>query len=62
MCTHAIGDSANREILKIYGDVSKRQNDKRWRIEHAQIVNPADFSIFWKIQYRSVCSANSRNF
>ena len=48
MCTHAIGDSANREILKIYGDVLKGKNDKRWRIEHAQIVNPADFQYFGK--------------
>ena len=46
MCTHAIGDSANREILKIYGDVLKGKNDKRWRIEHAQIVNPTDFQYF----------------
>ena len=48
MCTHAIGDSANREILKIYGDVLEGKNDKRWRIEHAQIVNPADFQYFGK--------------
>jgi predicted amidohydrolase YtcJ len=46
MCTHAIGDSANRTILKIYADVLKGKNDKRWRIEHAQVVNPADFSLF----------------
>ncbi|MFC5285090.1 amidohydrolase [Pedobacter alpinus] len=46
MCTHAIGDSANRTILKIYESVLKGKNDKRWRIEHAQIVNPADFKLF----------------
>ncbi|PST84174.1 amidohydrolase [Pedobacter yulinensis] len=46
MCTHAIGDSANRTILKIYSEVLKGKNDKRWRIEHAQVVNPADFSRF----------------
>lgn len=46
MCTHAIGDSANRTILKIYADVLKGKNDKRWRIEHAQIVNENDFSLF----------------
>lgn len=48
MCTHAIGDSANREILNIYNRVLKGSNDKRWRIEHAQIINPADFSLFGK--------------
>ena len=46
MCTHAIGDSGNREILKIYGEVLKGKNDRRWRIEHAQVVNPADFKLF----------------
>lgn len=46
MCTHAIGDSGNRELLKIYGDVLKGKNDKRWRIEHAQIVHPNDFAYF----------------
>jgi hypothetical protein len=43
---HAIGDSGNRELLKIYGDVLKGKNDKRWRIEHAQIVHPTDFAYF----------------
>ena len=46
MCTHAIGDSANREILNVYNKYLKGKNDKRWRIEHAQIVNPADFHLF----------------
>jgi len=48
MCTHAIGDSANREVLNIYNKYLKGKNDKRWRIEHAQIVNPADFNLFGK--------------
>ncbi len=46
MCTHAIGDSANRVMLKIYNKILKGKNDKRWRIEHAQIVNPDDFNLF----------------
>lgn len=48
MCTHAIGDSANRLILNIYADVLGANNDRRWRIEHAQIVNPTDFQYFGK--------------
>ncbi len=44
--THAIGDSANRVMLKIYADVLKGKNDKRWRIEHAQIVAPEDLHYF----------------
>lgn len=46
MNTHAIGDSANRIMLDIYGEVLGGQNDKRWRIEHAQVVNPADLPKF----------------
>ena len=48
MNTHAIGDSANRLLLDIYGNVLGGQNDKRWRIEHAQIVNPDDMDKFGK--------------
>lgn len=48
MCTHAIGDSANRTILQIYGEVLGIKNDRRWRIEHAQIVNKNDFDLFGK--------------
>jgi predicted amidohydrolase YtcJ len=47
-CTHAIGDSANRAILRIYGEVLRGHNDRRWRIEHAQVINEADFSLFKK--------------
>ncbi len=49
MCTHAIGDSANREILTIYNKYLQPGNDKRWRIEHAQIVAPEDFQLFGKV-------------
>jgi predicted amidohydrolase YtcJ len=46
MNTHAIGDSANRFILDTYGALLKGKNDRRWRIEHAQVVNPADVAKF----------------
>lgn len=46
MCTHAIGDSANRQILNIYNKYLQKGNDRRWRIEHAQVVNPNDFNLF----------------
>ncbi len=46
MCTHCIGDSANRLMLKIYAGVLKGKNDRRWRIEHAQVVDPADVHLF----------------
>lgn len=44
--THAIGDSANAFILSVYANYLKGKNDLRWRIEHAQIVDPADFHYF----------------
>ncbi len=46
MCTHAIGDSGNRTMLKIYAKYLKGKNDLRWRIEHAQVVNENDFHFF----------------
>ena len=46
MCTHAIGDSGNRTMLKIYAEVLKGKNDRRWRIEHAQVVDSNDFHFF----------------
>lgn len=48
MCTHAIGDSGNRTILNIYGKYLKEKNDRRWRIEHAQVVNSNDLELFGK--------------
>lgn len=46
--THCIGDSANRLILNIYGKLLKTKNDRRWRIEHAQVVDNQDVPKFGK--------------
>jgi len=46
MNTHAIGDGANRLMLHIYANELKGVNDKRWRIEHAQVVNSSDLQYF----------------
>lgn len=46
IATHAIGDSAVRTILKVYAKYLKGPNDRRWRIEHAQIVAPEDLHYF----------------
>jgi predicted amidohydrolase YtcJ len=46
MCTHAIGDSANRMMLQVYGKILGGVNDKRWRIEHSQVIAPDDFELF----------------
>lgn len=48
VCTHAIGDRANRETLALYRRALKRKprHNHRFRIEHAQIVNPGDIAAF----------------
>jgi predicted amidohydrolase YtcJ len=54
--THAIGDRANRLILDLYEQALKavppderKIRNPRWRIEHAQIVDPADIPRFAKL-------------
>ncbi|HBZ35496.1 MAG TPA: amidohydrolase [Rikenellaceae bacterium] len=48
VATHCIGDLANQEALGIYGSILKGENDRRWRIEHAQVVDPEDIGLFRK--------------
>ena len=48
VCTHAIGDSAVRMVLKIYSEILKDYNGRRWRIEHSQVVDPLDLPLFKK--------------
>jgi predicted amidohydrolase YtcJ len=52
LCTHAIGDRANREVLNLYQAVFREHPDKknlRWRIEHAQHLDPADIPRFGEL-------------
>jgi predicted amidohydrolase YtcJ len=49
LCIHAIGDRANREVLDLYEEVSRTEPanaSRRWRIEHAQHLDPADVPRF----------------
>jgi len=46
MNTHAIGDSANRIVLQTYKEVLKDKTDRRWKVEHAQVVSLEDFELF----------------
>jgi predicted amidohydrolase YtcJ len=46
MNTHAIGDSANHAVLNIYKKALEGKQDRRWKIEHAQIISPEDFDLF----------------
>ena len=47
VAVHAIGDAANAEVLSAVDELSADyKGDRRWRIEHAQIVDPADIARF----------------
>ena len=47
---HAIGDRANQQVLDAITEVSDTyKGDRRWRIEHAQVVDPADLPRFAKL-------------
>ena len=48
MNTHAIGDSANVVVLKTYDSLLNESEDRRWRVEHAQIIDEGDFNYFSK--------------
>jgi predicted amidohydrolase YtcJ len=54
--THAIGDRANRGTLDLYEKAfatvppdERKIQDPRWRVEHAQIINPADIPRFARL-------------
>ena len=44
--THAIGDKANEIVLDIYNYILKENEDPRWRVEHAQVVDEIDIQKF----------------
>jgi len=54
--THAIGDRSNRMILNLYEQAfnavsleQRKIREPRWRVEHAQILDPADLPRFAKL-------------
>ena len=46
MNTHAIGDSANVVVLRAYEKALKGKADRRWKVEHAQVLDGIDFDYF----------------
>ena len=46
VCCHAIGDGGVRMILQEYAKFLKGENDLRWRVEHSQIVDPQDLTLY----------------
>jgi hypothetical protein len=48
---HAIGDAANAEALSAIGDLTNDlPGERRWRIEHAQVVDPSDIARFGQLK------------
>ncbi|ALJ11584.1 amidohydrolase [Sphingopyxis macrogoltabida] len=48
---HAIGDAANAEALAAIGDLTADlPGERRWRIEHAQVIGPADIARFAQLK------------
>lgn len=48
MNTHAIGDSANYVVLKTYDSLLDLSEDRRWKVEHSQVIDQEDFHYFSK--------------
>lgn len=46
MNTHAIGDSAISFVLQTYEKTLAKENNRRWRVEHAQVITDNDFEYF----------------
>ncbi|MEQ5789679.1 amidohydrolase [Muricauda sp. NFXS6] len=46
MNTHAIGDSANIVVLRAYEKALEGKTDRRWKVEHAQVISSSDFDYF----------------
>ncbi len=46
MNTHAIGDSANVVVLRAYEKALEGKEDRRWKVEHAQVISQPDFDYF----------------
>ena len=63
VCTHCIGDSANREVLNIYEKLFTKYPDKaidhRWRIEHAQHIDPKDIPRFEIIKSNTIYASHT---
>ncbi len=52
MCIHAIGDGGNRIVLDLYEKIFRANpavKDTRWRVEHAQHIDPADIPRFGRL-------------
>jgi predicted amidohydrolase YtcJ len=62
LCVHAIGDRANREVLDLFertfATYKVNGADLRWRIEHAQHLDPAEIPRFKQLGVIASMQAN----
>ena len=57
VAVHAIGDQANATVLEAIEELSDTyEGDRRWRIEHAQVVDPADLPRFARSTRPATCA------
>ena len=49
LCTHAIGDRGNQFVLDTYEKYLQSKNNRRWRIEHAQMLTTSDIERLKKL-------------
>ena len=51
LAIHAIGDAGNREVLAYFNnkETASKNQDRRHRIEHAQVIHPDDFKHFKRL-------------
>jgi hypothetical protein len=55
MNTHAIGDSANTVILKVYKEALEGKKDRRWKIEHAQVIQELILNLNYSFRSAYTC-------
>lgn len=61
LCTHAIGDLGNREVLNLYEEIFAAfpsETSRRWRIEHAQHLHPDDIPRFAQLGVTAAMQGN----
>jgi predicted amidohydrolase YtcJ len=50
LAVHAIGDKANAQLLSAIEELAQTyRGDRRWRVEHAQVVDPVDLARFGRL-------------
>jgi len=62
VATHCIGDAANRETLKIYGEILGGKNEPQMAHRACPGDSPRRFPLLWRLYYHSICSTDACYF